>query len=225
LNLYVLGEGRRTERLVYRSWLGHVLPDLREVHRIEDVVDDHFILRSGGGYPSYMQEIEFAARDITAHGAIEFFLLCIDAEESSAEEKIAEVEAAMPSSCPARLLVVVHDCCMETWFLGNRKIVRRQPERPELRHFLDFYNVVKKDPEGMPAMAGYLTRAQFHFDYLREIFRERGLSYSKRMPGDVQSLSYLEELVRRREQTGHLESFAFLLEAWREMGASLPAST
>ncbi len=219
MNLYLLVEGRRTERQVYRSWLTHVFPKLREVRRIEDVTDNHFLIVSGYGYPSYMRRITAGARDIEAHGAIDLFLICIDAEENTLEEKLAEVEDVVPSACRAIARVIVHDCCIESWFLGHRKVVRRQPERPELRRMLDFYDVVEDDPEAMPCMAGYSTRARFHEAYLREVFRERGLAYSKDLPRSVQDRPYLEELVRRRMQTGHLASFGRLLEVWQEMGA------
>jgi len=51
MNLYFLVEGRRTERKVYRTWIQHIFPELKESDRIEDVKENNFYIISGGGYP------------------------------------------------------------------------------------------------------------------------------------------------------------------------------
>lgn len=64
----------------------------------------------------------------------------------------------------------------------------------------------------------YLIRAQFHEEYLKEMFREHRLSYNKAKPKEVSERYYLEELVKRNRQTGHLPTFGDLIELWRRFG-------
>lgn len=81
MNFYVVVEGRRTEPRLYRSWLPVIRPGLQEVERLEDATDEHFLLVSGEGYPSYHTRIHAAVKDI-AQAAVRFCLVvAVDAEE------------------------------------------------------------------------------------------------------------------------------------------------
>jgi hypothetical protein len=52
------------------------------------------------------------------------------------------------------------------------------------------------------------THAQFHEAYLKELFRAKNINYSKKNPGDVMKLYYLEQLLARiQEKNHHLPSF------------------
>lgn len=92
MNLYLLVEGRRFDAKVYRAWIQHVFPHLRQAHRIEDVYSDHFFLLAGYGYPSYLQRIPMALGEIERHGKIDHFLICVDTEEESVEGKRNELQ-------------------------------------------------------------------------------------------------------------------------------------
>jgi hypothetical protein len=141
-------------------------------------------------------------------------------EEQTFEERLEELDSHIRSRNPVvRYTVVIQDCCIETWFLGNRRFVKKKPERSEFRDFRDFYDVREMDPEKMGTMEPYRSRAQFHFEYMREVCRERGLSYSKKKPGPAVDASYLSELVRRHRETAHLQSFGQLVAVWESMGA------
>ncbi|MFN7503496.1 MAG: hypothetical protein ACK5QV_22090, partial [Dolichospermum sp.] len=57
------------------------------------------------------------------------------------------------------------------------------------------------------------TKALFHEGYLREIFKERNLSYSKSRPKEVQEKFYLEQLLTRiKTNPDHLHSFQQFIE-------------
>ena len=219
MNVYVLVEGRRTEKIVYSSWLTSLFGQLEKVQRFEDIESDNFYILAGNGYPSYRKRIESSVSDITAHGGINHFLVCVDAEESAVEEKIEEVRQLATGLQSTQLHIVVHDCCIETWFLGNRQIIRRSPEGSRLREYIAFYDVVAHDPEEMPKFEASMTRAWFHLAYLREVFRERGLAYSKRNPVGVRDLTYFRELEKRFRTTSHIQSFGRLLSILRTMGS------
>lgn len=68
---------------------------------------------------------------------------------------------------------------------------------------------------------GFNTNAQFHHAYLRAMFAERGLSYTKRNPGHAKDAEYLQELWQRRiDQRDHLRSFATFVELCQELGGN-----
>lgn len=68
----------------------------------------------------------------------------------------------------------------------------------------------------MPSREGWNTVEQAAHDYLRAAHRENGhFSYRKRRPVEIARPSYLEQLVRRQEETGQLRGFADLIEALR----------
>ena len=219
MNLYFLVEGRRTEKKVYRAWIHHVFPDLREAATIEEVESNHFFLIHGGGYPLYCSRIPAALEDIVRHGVIDGFSICIDAEGYSVESKMNEINKITSEASPfPNCHVIVHNCCMETWFLGYRKMLRRNPQREQLRAFKQFYDVSREDPEQMGCPPEYEFRAQFHVTYLKEMLRERGLSYTKSRPGCVTEKHYFNALVERNAQTGHLNSFRRLIKLWEVFG-------
>jgi hypothetical protein len=220
---YIVVEGRQTERKLYQSWLAHAFHGLERVARIEDMAENRYYLIVGHGYPSYLDRIRAAIDDIRDHGAaFDHLLVCVDAEEMSAEQRRAEIEDIIHEhSCTVDHTVAVHDCCIETWLLGNATLVRRNPQREALRRYQAFYDVRELDPESMPSMDRTKPRATFHHDYLCEMFRERTIHYSKSRPGHACEPTYLQELVKRVDTTAHLRSLAFLIERWRGLGAQL----
>jgi hypothetical protein len=60
---------------------------------------------------------------------------------------------------------------------------------------------------------GYLRKAHFHLNYLKEMLAERSHRYSKDRPGVVLEHSYFDALRQRCQRTGHLPSFQRLLDA------------
>ena len=67
----------------------------------------------------------------------------------------------------------------------------------------------------------YEFRAHFHFDYLKEMLRERGLSYTKPRPWAVTERYYFDALVERNAQTGHWRTFGRLINLWRAFGGAI----
>jgi hypothetical protein len=60
---------------------------------------------------------------------------------------------------------------------------------------------------------GYKTKALFHEGYLREIFKERNLSYSKSRPKEVQKEYYFQQIIARiKANSYHLHSFQGFLD-------------
>ena len=232
MNLYFLLEGRRTEPKVYRAWVKVAFPNLREVRNLADMTGDTFLFESAEGYPRIMQLIEQAVGNLADYPSIDHLFVCLDAEEVDVTTRRREVDECIAAavvdtrlrdSNPGAVLhPIVQDCCIETWLLGHRRMMRAEPQDPELRRCWEKFDVRREDPERLPN-DGALTRAAYHLHYLVAMFRERGLSYGKTSPGPVLTREYLHELVARVGATKHLQSLRVLLDVWRGLGADLPS--
>lgn len=207
-----------------RAWLQHRHPSLREVVRLEDLDLDSYFLLSGMGYPSYLQRIPRALEDAAQH-AVDHLFICVDAEDTPRPVRMAEVTQVVKSAIVdlaktgiiygGTIDVVVADCCIESWLLGHSRIVPRQPTSARLVEYKAFWDVSNLDPEQMGTLDGFVTRASFHLAYLKEIFVHHGRSYTKDHPGIAREGNYFDALVERtRAVTGHLATFAHLVEAW-----------
>lgn len=213
MKIYFLVEGRRTEPRIYPYWLSYMIPELAKLQRFdEDCLNGYFIF-SGFGYPHLLDEIlPNSIEDINNIGDYDYFVLVIDAEEFSIEERIEEVnlfiELKGVSLGKTKIVVIIQNRCIETWLLGNRRIISSQPKDETLREYLDFYNVKELDPELLERNPDFETHAQFHESYLKQVFSEKGLSYSKKHPRHARDKAYLNQLIKRIEdKPDHLSSF------------------
>ena len=214
MNLYFLVEDSGSGKKIYESWIKLYFPNIAKVDASHLVRENNCVVVSGKGYPSYLNRIPESLQDITEHGGFDHFFICIDTEEMSCEEKKMEIESLLISA-PSfnNTHIILHHCCIETWFLGHAKMMKSQPEGETLRRFKNFYDVSIRDPELMPTFDGYHVRAQFHFKYFQEMCREHhGVYYSKASCGVVFERHFLEELKDRIRRTNHLGSFSGFVE-------------
>jgi hypothetical protein len=219
MNLYFLVEGEHTEKKVYRSWLGYTFPNLQEVDRIEDIKSNNFYMLVGYGYPSYKQRIIEALKNISQLRTIDHFFICIDTEEESIEAKMTEIEGIISEGQAFQNChIILQNCCIETWFLGYQKMLKRNPIDEKLRGFKSFYDVSVADPENMEHPPDYGYRAPFHLDYLKAMLHEQGLNYNKSKPGCVLEKHYFNALIRRNTKTNHIQTFGSLIELWKALG-------
>ena len=216
MNVYFLVEGKCEFRL-YPAWLSRLVPGMQRVRLSSQARADNYFIFSAQGYPSILGvHLPHAITDVNAAGVYDYLVVVIDAEERAVPDKIREVEEAARRSPvtlkSARLAAVVQNRCLETWLLGNRKMLIRNPQSNDLRAYIKHYNVANDDPEAMPCPQEFRTHAKFHLAYLKAMFEERGLSYRKNWPRPAADASYLAELIRRVEESpGHLASFARFL--------------
>lgn len=181
MNLYFLVEGKQTERKVYPKWLSILSPQLTQITFAKDVTKNNFYLISGEGYPSLLHHLKNAVEEVNEIGNYDFLIVCLDAEETSIEERKATIIDFLKRENlqlkQGKLIIIVQNPCFETWFLGNRKIFKRNPQSTVLQRLIQFYNVQTNDPELMSSRNKEQTKAQFHHDYLKEIFTERNITY------------------------------------------------
>lgn len=220
MNIYMIVEGEQTEMKVYPAWIQILAPQLHQISDAYDIKSDSdaYYLFSAGGIPSIYTHISNAVADINEINAkgnakYDYLIVCIDVEEESRsyiEHKIKEQLLKDGRDLSGvKLQIFEHKICMESWFLGNRKIFKENPQNPELSRYIRFYDVKSDDPELMENIDSeeFSTKAQFHFKYLKYMFQERNMRYSKNKPGDVCLQGYLEKLIERYENTNHIGSF------------------
>ncbi|MCI5217698.1 MAG: hypothetical protein D3914_00535 [Candidatus Electrothrix sp. LOE2] len=204
MNLYFLVEGK-TERKVYPKWLAHLAPQLERVNSPCEAINNNYYLISGGGFPSILDNhLVDSVADVNASGKFDYFVLAIDTDDISAAEKTEEVEGFVRNND-----IIFNDCefiilpqvvCMETWFLGNRRIYSRNSSSAEVSAFTNHYNIAQSDPEKMRQPDGYSgSIGDYHFQYLKSMLRGKNIRYSKKNPQEVTKPYYIDALRNRIE--------------------------
>jgi hypothetical protein len=222
MNAYLLLEGKRTEMKLYPQWFSILLPHFTRAYTPDEARANNYFLISGEGFPSLLDNhLRNSVLDINNNPHFDYFIIILDSEELTINEKIGEINTfihreGIKINCNFR--IVVQNRCIESWLLGNKKIFVRNPQSEKLKEYIDFYNVCQKDPELSGKHTDYETHAQFHYDYLRLIFNERNISYTKKNPHQAGSLPYFNQLIRRiRENNDHLQSFQTFLRICEEL--------
>lgn len=230
MNLYFLFEGDKTEPLLYTKWINLLLPKLTKIDFIQNAAENNFYIFSGGGIPSIYQHTVNAIKDINDNKKFDYLIICVDSEDILPEKRIEKFEQYIANSKiklieSCRIVYIVQNACIETWFLGNKKIVKRNPDGTLLKEYFKYYNVIENDPELMGAMGEFKTRAQFHYSYFREVLKEHNLVYKKAKLEVVTQEHYLLELQKRVKETTHLNSLKLLLQFFLYLEGELNTSS
>lgn len=217
MNLYFLVEGRSTEKKVYPKFISHFIGSkLKRVNQFHEVVNNNYFLISGNGYPRILSNVlKNSIQDINSISKYDYLVICIDTDDNNFEERQEEVskylekfkEEGIELNESCEIVLIVQNRCIETWFLGNERIYKNNPQSIHLKRYQNHYNVKENDPELMPFLDEFDTHANFHFAYLREMLLERNVRYSKNHPRDVAESHYLDELAKRCSEKEHLNSF------------------
>ena len=216
MNLYIIVEGDKTELQVYPAWMKYLAPQLNRIDDAWDVSDNTYYMFSGGGIPSIYNHIIHSIQDINAINSrgkakYDILMVCIDTEEDDRQTIENRINSDIASNNlnfnDFKVEVFEHKVCMETWFLGNQTVFKRNPQDEEYRKYIQFYNVADYDPELMGTPNDEWTKAQFHYRYLRKMFSERHMRYSKTNTPEVKKQAYLNQLISRYEETRDIASF------------------
>ncbi|MBQ3734892.1 MAG: hypothetical protein II859_13135 [Bacteroidales bacterium] len=218
MNFYIVVEGDKTEMSVYPAWLSILAPNYTCIEDASKVGENNYYLFSGGGMPSIFKHVKNAVLDINAINSqggprYDYLLVCLDTEEESREYIMNCINDELQSSGTtlqdAELVVFEQKICMETWFLGNQHVFKDNPQNPEYLDFIHYYNVGRDNPEEMGNINEnrFTTTAKFHLRYLKRMLEERNMTYSKNNTETIRQQSYLQQLIRRYEETGHLSTF------------------
>lgn len=230
MNLYLLVEGRRTEKKVYPAWLSHIVPDLTRVAWAREAENNNYFLFSGNGYPALLHNhLKNSIDEVNELGNFDFLVLALDVDDSTVKGRIEEVHSFLQKHDlrldRAGIVIIPQNRCIETWFLGNRKIFKHNPQDRVLSKYAKFFNVREDDPEEMELFPGFSSISQFHEDYCTKFLRERGIRYSKNRPNGVGDQDYFESLISRSEETGHLKSFKRLVDFLEQVRSTMQSSS
>ncbi|CAD5911008.1 hypothetical protein L2E68_22430 [Planktothrix agardhii 1029] len=218
MNIYFLVEGKSTEKKIYPKWLEYLIPNLVRVQYYDQVENNNYYLISGQGYPRILYDgLENAVDKILEAPRYDYLVICVDADEESVEERIQYIREFIRGKeinlGKTKVEIIVQNRCIETWLLGNKRIFdSRQPLDLPLASYVNYYDVSQNNPEEM-GKDKMRNHADFHYEYLREVFRSKNSTYSKKNPKDAKEKYYFEELQKRvRDQPEDLKTFQFFLE-------------
>lgn len=218
MNFYIIVEGEKTEMSVYPAWLSLLAPAYTRIANFDDVNENNYYIFCGGGIPSIYTHVTNAVLDINEINSkggphYDYLLVCLDTEGESRDYIMQQIEKQLKSEGVslqnAELVVFEQKVCMETWFLGNQSVFKENPQNPEYLDFIRYYNVGRDNPEEMGNMneMKFTTTARFHVRYLKRMLEERNMTYSKNNTVDVQQSAYLQQLIKRYEETEHIATF------------------
>ena len=227
MNLYIIVEGRRTEKKVYPVWLAQLVPKLDRVDWAFEAKNMNYYLFNGNGFPALLHNhLRNSIEEVNDLNRFNYLVLILDVDESTVDGRIAEVNNFITSenlklNSDTELVVIPQNRCIESWFLGNQKIFKQNPQNHELIEYVHFYNVREKDPEQMGIHPNFKTHSQFHADYCTEMLRERNIRYSKNRPNGVIDKDFLEHLIMRNKETNHLNSFKYFIDFCKKVNSEI----
>ena len=86
LIFYIVVEGKRTEKKVFKQWIPSLRPELTYVSHPSNLVQNSFTIVSGMGYPTYLRVVRDAAQDILNNPGYGQLVVPVDAEDKEPEE-------------------------------------------------------------------------------------------------------------------------------------------
>lgn len=214
MNLYILVEGKQTERRLYPSWLASISPSLKKVDSLSSLNENNFYLISGEGYPRMIDvALVNSLKDIRQFPNISNFWIVMDSEGSEVSEKrqyvLSRIEEAGIDINHCTVDIIIQDPCIETWGLGNKIICSKNKLEAAFTPFYKHYDVNSSDPEKMQKPDDYEgSIAKYHESYLKSMLALRNATYTKKNPAALMEPSYLQQLVdRANDGDNHLGSF------------------
>lgn len=213
MNVYFLVEGKNTEMAVYPKWLDYLVPQLKRVDNFYEVTINNYCIFNCGGITSLEKVIPSSIIDINKNNNFncffDYFVICVDVENATIEQRVSKIDNIIQSGEPlnekTKLIIIVQNRCIETWFLGNRKVFTKQPKNnPSFIKYSQLYNVAQNDPELMENLDTLDSSiANFHKRYLKAMLHERG----NKKDSQFHQWNYLTELINRIKDTKHLKTF------------------
>jgi Domain of unknown function (DUF4276) len=228
MNLYFLVEGS-TESEFYPKFMQYYFDG--KLNRIDSYADanaNNYYLIGCDGYPYIFTGSQKPGYDVTAlksaiqevneNPVYDYLILCLDADETSIAERTTEFQSYIEKYKKegiilneyCQFVIIVQNRCIETWFLGNKKMYSTNPNDERLISFSRYFNVKKKDPEQMGNYRPEYTHQDFHLQYLRAMLREKRKTYRKEdIVNTVATDEYIQELEKRIQgKENHLYSLA-----------------
>ena len=220
MNVYVVVEGERAAKKIYKTWIPIVNPTLQYIDYLNQLGQNNFFILAGFGQSQFLNnQIEHAIKDVN-NLPFDRLVLAIDSEDKSFQDKLTELTDRVDRIvCNVQVKYVIQHFCFETWLLGNRQIIRRKTNDHDLKRFREIFDIRQNDPELLPANNERTwNRSQFALQYLRAGLRDvhpaNRVSYTKRNPGVVVTEGYFNQVKKRYIEENHIMSFKGFLDAF-----------
>lgn len=220
MNIYVVVEGERAARKVYKTWIPLVNPAMQYIDYLTQLTQNNFFILAGFGQSQFLtSQIENAINDVNRL-PFDRLVLAIDSEDLGFQEKLDELtERVDVLGCKIPVNYIIQHFCFETWLLGNKQTFRKKTDDMELQKFRAIFDVRNNDPELLPSNEerGW-NRSQFALQYLRAGLRDvhpsNRISYTKSHPGIIATEGYFTQVKKRFTEDNQIISFKSFLEAF-----------
>jgi len=123
------------------------------VENFDEVNQNNYYLFSSYGIPYIENDIINAIIDINSLGKYDYFVIFIDADAATVYQRESKIyklieENNISLANNTSLKLIVQNRCIETWFLGNRKLYTRNPQKknPCFIKYSSFFNDLKMIP-------------------------------------------------------------------------------
>mgnify|MGYP006279240855 FL=1 len=92
MKLYIVVEGRRTEKKIYPAWLSILIPELTRVDWPDEATSKSYYLFNGNGFPSLLHNhLTNSIEEINELATFDYLVLVMDVDETSIEFRKQEV--------------------------------------------------------------------------------------------------------------------------------------
>jgi hypothetical protein len=220
VNLYVVVEGERAARKIYKTWIPIVNPEIQYIDYLNQLSQNNFFILAGFGQSQFLvSQIEHAINDVN-NLPFNRLVLAIDSENQNFQEKLTELSERVEGlGCKVPVKYIIQHFCFETWLLGNKQTFRKKTDDDELLKFRAIFDVRNNDPELLPANDERAwNRSQFALQYLRAGLRDvhpaNRVSYTKSHPGVIVTEGYFNQVKKRHIEDHHIMSFKGFLDAF-----------
>ena len=146
---------------VYPAWLSIIAPNMHRIEHARDLTHNSYYLFCGFGIPHIYQHVVNSVKDINdinskGGSSYDYLIVCLDTEgETRADiEKNLNDYLVKDNVVPQGFEIIIFEqkVCMETWFLGNRRLFKDNPSASNMTDYLHHYNVKIQDPEDMDSI-------------------------------------------------------------------------
>lgn len=215
MNYYFLLEDEKSFLKVLPSWLESLDFGCKRVADIMSVEENNYILQSGQGVTQLITKVLYDTIDtiLQRPGKIDKLVVIVDAENERVVDRknqvVDKVLKGYGEDLPFEVVVIVCNCCFETWLLGCNGLYPQEVSmESDFFRYYSYYNIEVNDPELMEIPCGVRgTKAKYHFQYLHTLFLYKKIRFNKKKPDFVKRKEYLDGIVNRIMGSSQLCSF------------------
>lgn len=115
MNVYIVVEGEKAARKIYKTWIPLVNPELQYIDYLNQLSQNNFFILAGFGQSQFLtNQIEQAIKDVN-NLPFDRLVIAIDSEDKSFQDKLIELtERVEGIGCKVQVKYVIQYFCFET---------------------------------------------------------------------------------------------------------------